>query len=43
MGYRKGKGVNSDVPVNMFCGKDETEIEDNYNITKHSSVLAFIL
>ena len=28
VGYRKGKSVNSDVPMNMFCGKDETEIED---------------
>ena len=28
LGYRKGKSVNCDIPMNMFCGKDETEIED---------------
>ena len=28
VGYRRGKSANSDVPMNIFYGKDETEVED---------------
>ena len=26
--YRRGKSANSNVPMNIFYGKDETEVED---------------
>ena len=28
VGYRRGKSANNNILMNMFCGKDETEIED---------------
>ena len=28
VGYKRGKGGKSDVPLSMFCGKDEGEVED---------------
>ena len=28
VGYRRGKTANSDIPMNIFYGKDETEVED---------------
>ena len=28
VGYRRGKSANSDIPMNIFYGKDKTEVED---------------
>ena len=28
VGYRRGKNANSNIPRNIFYGKDETEVED---------------
>ena len=42
VGYRRGKSANSNIPMSMFCGKDETEIEDITTILPNTALFLYL-
>ena len=42
LGYKRGKGGRSDVPLNMFCRKDEGEVEDIATTPRNTALFLYL-